>query len=137
MPITHLHFNGDCTAAIALYEKAFNTKVDEIVTDNDYARNSGDKPTTSSRIAHARMKIHGHTIMLNDRTDFANTNKSTSGATHLIVQFASVEELFMCYEIFKDSCTVVDPFVKTFYSEMVGNFMDKFGVMWGFMVGGG
>ena len=134
MLITHLHFSGDCASAIELYEKAFNSKVDEIVTDDDYARNSGNKSTGSSQIAHARMKIHGQTIMLNDRTDFANESKTPSGATHLIVQFQSVEELLACYEHFKANSTEVDPFVKTFYSEMVGNFIDKFGTLWGFMV---
>ena len=134
MLITHLHFDGDCAAAIALYEKAFNTKVEECVSFDDYARNSGNKTMGDNRIAHARMKIHEQPIMLNDRTDFANTSKSLNGATHFIVQFASVEELLMCYENFKEGSTTIDPFVKTFYSEMVGNFMDKFGVLWGFMV---
>ena len=28
---------------------------------------------------------------------------------------------------------IVDPFIKLPYSELSGNFIDKFGVQWGFM----
>lgn len=122
MLIPHLHFNGDCNAAIALYEKAFNTKVDydsEICADGT--------------IAHASMKIHGQQIMLNDRAEFSNKEKSLGGA-HIIVQFGNANELLVCYEHFKDECTIIDPFEETFYSDLVGNFIDKFGIMWGFMV---
>jgi len=130
MLISHLHFCGDCEAAIALYEKAFDTKVDEIVRACDY---DPEKQAGNRQISHANMKIHGQTVFLNDRVDFCNKNKSPDGAAHLIVQFQSVEELLACYEHFKESNTIIDPFVQTFYSALVGNFIDDFGVLWGFM----
>ncbi|MDE5590779.1 MAG: VOC family protein [Acetatifactor sp.] len=128
MLIPHLHFCDNCEEAIALYEKAFNTKAESIVYNRDYAP---DEYTDDNRIAHAVMNIHGQKVFLNDR--FGNKDKSLNCAVHLIVMFTSVEELLACYEFFKEGSTIIDPFTKLPYSELAGNFVDKFGVQWGFM----
>ena len=128
MLIPHLHFSGNCEEAIAVYEKAFHTKAESIVYNRDYAPN---EYPDDSRIAHAVMNIHGQKVFLNDR--FGNKDKSLNCAVHLIVMFTSVEELLACYEFFKEESTIIDPFTKLPYSELSGNFIDKFGVQWGFM----
>ena len=128
MLIPHLHFCGNCEEAIAIYEKAFNTKAKSIVYNRSYAPN---EYSDDYRIAHAVMNIHGQKVFLNDR--FGNKNKSLHCAVHLIVMFTSVEELLACYEFFKKGSTIIDPFTKLSYSELAGNFVDKFGVQWGFM----
>ena len=128
MLIPHLHFCDNCEEAIAMYEKAFNTKAESIVYNRDYAPN---EYPDDNRIAHAVMNIHGQKVFLNDR--FGNKDKSLNCAVHLIVMFASVEELLACYEFFKEESTIIDPFSKLPYSELAGNFVDKFGVQWGFM----
>ena len=120
MLIPHLHFGGCCAEAIALYEIAFNTKAENY----DYREDE---------IAHAEMNIHGQRVWLNDA--FGNKNKSLDcGAVHLILTFDSAEELLVCYEHLKESEDVPAPFCETSYSKLVGNFTDKFGVWWGFMV---
>ena len=128
MLIPHLHFCDNCEEAIAIYEKAFNTKAESIVYNRDYAP---DEYPDDNRIAHAVMKIHGQKVFLNDR--FGNKDKSLNCAVHLIVMIKSVEELLACYEFFKEESTIIDPFTKLPYSELAGNFVDKFGVQWGFM----
>ena len=123
MLIPHLHFYGDCKNAISLYEKAFNTQVDEI----DY--------TDDKRINHASMKIHGQTVFLNDNEAMFNIKDiSLNFPVHIIIYFQNAEELLACYEILKNDNVTSSPFVKTTYSELVGNFKDKFGILWGFMV---
>ena len=128
MLIPHLHFCDNCEEAIAIYEKAFNTKAESIVYNRDYAP---DEYPDDNRIAHAVMNIHGQKVFLNDR--FGNKDKSLNCAVHLIVMFTSVEELLACYEFFKEESTIIDPFTKLPYSELAGSFVDKFGVQWGFM----
>ena len=128
MLIPHLHFCDNCEEAIAVYEKAFDTKAESIVYNRDYAP---DEYPEDNRIAHAVMNIHGQKVFLNDR--FGNKDKSLNCAVHLIVMFKSVEELLACYEFFKEESTIIDPFEKLPYSELAGNFIDKFGVQWGFM----
>ena len=137
MLIPHLHFCGNCEEEIAIYEKAFNTKAESIVYSRDYAHivdNHDDESNEypdNNRIAHAVMNIHGQKVFLNDR--FGNKDKSLNCAVHLIVMFTSVEELLACYEFLKEGSTIIDPFEKLPYSELAGNFVDKFGVQWGFM----
>lgn len=128
MLIPHLHFCGNCQEAIAVYEKAFHTKAESIVYNREYAP---DEYSGDNRIAHAVMDIHGQRIFLNDR--FGNKEKSLHCAVHLIVMFPSAEELLACYGILKEGSTIIDPFRKLPYSELAGNFLDKFGVQWGFM----
>ena len=128
MLIPHLRFCGDCEEAIVVYEKAFNTKAESVVYNRDYAP---DECSDDNGIAHAVMNIHGQKIFLNDR--FGNKDKSLNCAVHLIVMFTSVEELLACYEFFKEESTIIDPFEQLPYSELSGNFIDKFGVQWGFM----
>ena len=128
MLIPHLHFCDNCEEAIAVYEKAFDTKAESIVYNRDYAP---DEYPDDNRIAHAVMNIHGQKVFLNDR--FGNKDKSLDCAVHLIVMFKSVEELLACYEFFKEESIIIDPFTKLPYSELSGNFIDKFGVQWGFM----
>ncbi|MCL2409897.1 MAG: VOC family protein [Oscillospiraceae bacterium] len=124
MLIPHLHFCGNCKEAISLYEKAFNTKV-----DYDPEKYAGDM-----QISHASMKIHGQTVFLNDNDMLVNKDNPHSFPVHLIVYFQTAEELLACYEILKDDNATIHPFVKTSYSALVGNFTDKFGMLWGFMV---
>ncbi|MCL2197733.1 MAG: VOC family protein [Defluviitaleaceae bacterium] len=122
MVIPHLHFNGECEKAIALYEKAFNTKADGI--------DRGDKC-----INHANMKIHGQTVYLNDNEFFAGREGASDFPVHLIVTFTTAEELLACYDVLKKDGEDGHPFVTTPYSALVGNFADKLGIWWGFMVG--
>jgi len=79
------------------------------------------------------MNIHGQKVWLNDA--FGNKEKTFDcGAVHLILTFNTAEELLSCYEHLKEGIKIPAQFVKTPYSKLVGNFMDKFGVLWGFMV---
>jgi PhnB protein len=128
MLIPHLHFCGDCTQAIFLYEAAFHTKAETVL------KNSDESPSAANgeQIAHAVMNIHGMQLFLNDR--FGNKNRTTEMAVHLIVTFDSIEELLSCYEIMKSGSTTVDPMTELPYSALTVQFIDKFGVQWGFMV---
>jgi len=124
MLIPHLHFCGDCKEAIGLYEKAFNTNVETETIDY---------MSDGKKIAHAAMNIHVQRVFLND--NFGNKDKSFDcGAVHLILTFNTVDELLACYEILKADGMTSAPFNETPYSKLVGNFLDKFGVLWGFMV---
>ena len=124
MLIPIIHFDGDCANAIALYEKAFNTKV------GDYDYNDDNK------IRHAEMLIHGQKVFLNDAKKFINKTFGVDCAAHFSLTFDTAEELLDCYEKLKEGANLPTQFAKTSYSKLVGNFADKFGVLWGFMVVG-
>ena len=120
MLIPHLHFCGDCSEAIALYEAAFNTKAETIISNRD------------NEISHAVMNIRGQKVFLNDR--FGNKYKSPGCAVCLIIMFKTTEELLACYEIFKKGSITVDPLEELPYSKLAVQFIDRFGIQWGFLV---
>ena len=127
MIIPHLHFIGDCNEAIALYEKAFNTKAETIITNRDF-----DPSCNDDGIAHAAMKIHGQLIYLNNR--FGKSEHNTDTAIHMIVMFKTKDEFLASYEIMKPNSILIDPLEALPYSPLAVQFIDKFGVQWGFMV---
>ena len=122
MLIPVLHFDGNCTDVIKLYESVFETKA----RDLDY---SDDK-----KIRHAEMTIHGQRIFLNDGREFIRNTYRVDCVAHLILTFNTPEELLVCYDKLKDDNNLPVPFTKTPYSVLIGNFIDRFGVFWGFMV---
>ena len=121
MLILHLHFGGDCADAIALYEKAFNTKAE----DYDYKDN---------KIAHAGIKIQGQMVWMNDAKEHIKNGFGIDCTAHLILTFNTPGELLACYEILKADDNVPAPFHETPYSKLAGSFLDKFGVLWGFVL---
>ncbi|HNX15216.1 MAG TPA: hypothetical protein PK854_12360 [Oscillospiraceae bacterium] len=127
MLIPHLHFNSDCKQAIAIYETAFGTKAESVIYSHQY----DPSQSVSDRIAHAVMKIHRQTVFLNDR--FGNKNRTTDCAVHLIVMFESKAALLTCYDILKADSITVDPMQEPAYSPLCVQFIDRFGVLWGFM----
>jgi uncharacterized glyoxalase superfamily protein PhnB len=80
------------------------------------------------------MIIHGQKVFLNDGMDFIRNTYNVECNSHLTLTFNTPEELLTCYEKLKDDSSSEYPFVETPYSKLVGNFIDKFGVLWGFMV---
>jgi PhnB protein len=124
MLIPHLHFCGNCAEAIALYEQAFGTKTDIL-----FLNGNGD-----DSVGHAEMLIHGARVMLNDR--FGKKGKTADCAVSLIVTFKSAVELLACYEKLRPGGIVIDQPEKLSYTELGLQFMDRFGVQWGFMVEG-
>lgn len=132
MIIPHLHFCGNREETIAVYERAFKTKAENIVRNSDYAP---DKCKGDNRIAHASMNIQGQPVFLNDNEAmFGVSDISLNFPVHIIVYFQTAEELLTCYEMLKDANMADMPFVKTAYSELTGNFKDTFGMLWGFIV---
>ena len=97
----------------------FNTKTDVLFLNGD------------GSVGHAEMRIHSIRVILNDR--FGSKNKSVDCAVALIVTFESAAELLACYEVLKPGGVIIDPPEKLSYTELGLQFIDRFGVQWGFM----
>ena len=84
MLIPALHFSGDCERALALYEKAFNTKAEGIVRHCDYdpANYAGDR-----QISHSSMKIHGQMVFLNDNEELVDKKTRVASLSTLLYIF--------------------------------------------------
>lgn len=124
MLLSHLHLNGYCLEAIELYRQAFNAELAYI----EY--NSEDDP--ESGIRHAEIIIHGQKVMLNDRG--GNKDMSLESAVQMVVIFDDENALRAAYEIMEQGSVIIDPIGERLFTVCAVNFLDKFGVRWGFMV---
>ena len=59
---------------------------------------------------------------------------STEIANHLIVTFKNEDDLLSCYDKMKDGSIIIDPLEALPYTPLAVQFIDKYGVQWGFMV---
>lgn len=124
MLVPQLYLNEACEEAIQMYEKAFKTKVDSVMYDDEQA--------PKKFVVHAEMHIHGQRVMLSDWG--GNKTHSVDTAQQLVLIFESKKELTDAYEILKvDSKTIIE-LGPVFYSECLVDFLDKFGVRWCFMI---
>lgn len=127
MLIPHLHFNGTCSAAIAFYEKAFQTKAEIIIYSDD-----GSPESKERQITHAVMRIHDQIVFLNDR--FGVKEPSPDVAVHLIVMFSGESEFLTCFDMLKENSITIDPLETLPYSSLAVQFIDQLGVQWGLMI---
>jgi len=118
MLVPHLYLNGKCEEAISQYIKAFGAEVKVMIPYPEEEHKKG--------VRHSEIYIHGQRMMLND-TDF--------GAPTLVVIYNNAEDLKKSYEIMKEGSQTIAPMQATDYTPCAVEFLDKFGVKWGFMVG--
>lgn len=128
-----LHFGGKCEEAIALYQKAFNCKVDFILHYSD--ANSQDwnielSEEQKNYVYHSEIHIGEQRIMMAD--EFTMENKACT-SLFLTVAFDTADEVEQAFNILKDGGIVIYPLHKTTYSSCMGSLIDKFGFRWGLM----
>jgi len=128
-----MHFNGECTEAIALYEKAFQTKADFILryADRDEADWSEPIPAGQENyVYHSEIYIGGMRFMMGD-----NSAPDTSRTQNqfLTVMFDTADEVRAAYAAFEGHCTVLHPMQSTTYSACMVSIIDKYGFRWGLM----
>jgi PhnB protein len=125
MLVPHLYLNGRCEEAISLYTKAFGAGEGVLI------RHSEKEPEKG--IMHAEIYIHGQRVMMNDVD--GNADYTRRGSVSLVVIYESQEELKKSYEIMKEGSRTLSTMQATDYSPCVVEFRDRFGILWGFMVG--
>ena len=125
----YLHFNGNCADAIALYEKAFNTKVTHIMKYGDAPAEEGyELPSgTENFIGHATLPVGETEIMLCDAPD--EEHRFGTGVS-LHVSLDNVESLKAAFDMLIDGGKVIMDIQSTFWSENFAILTDKFGVHW-------
>jgi len=125
MIVPHLYLNGRCEEAISQYVKAFGAEVKVLIR---FPENEPQKG-----VLHSELYIHGQRIMLNDV--HGNSDYPQRGTLELVVIYDNIEELKNSHEIMKEGSHTLSPMQATDYSPCVVEFWDKFGILWGFMVG--
>jgi len=123
----YLYFNDNCTEAVTLYEKAFDTKV---VAQMMPIEGGG------SFVAHAEFKIGGDTIFLCDAEHLVKIGDNVV----VTIQFdaddsGELSRAKMAFDTLKESGEILMELEEQPWSKCFGILIDKFGVKWN-MCGG-
>ena len=122
----HLVFNGDCEAAFDTYKELFNG---EIV----FLFRKGEDPTTQvdeaekDKISHIVMNTEHFNIQGEDADMGIPVN---TGSSKLVLVFKDLEKLQNIFKVLSEDGEIVTPLEKSFFSESIGEVIDKFGIRW-------
>jgi len=130
----YLHFSGNCADAIALYEKAFNTKVSHMMKYGDTPAEVSypPQPGTENFIGHATLPVGETDLMLCDVPPDMENIIGNNVSLHVTLD--SIDSVKAAFDILKDGGEVGMELQKTFWSECFGSLTDKFGIGWMFSV---
>ncbi len=128
-----LNFGGNCWEAIHMYEKAFNGKINCLITyadANDPEYNPLLKENQKEYIYHSELVLNNQRIIMSDHVDI---EFQTCYSIFLTIMFDTKEEVQQAYEIMKEGSKTIYQMETTPYSPCRVVFVDKFGIRWGLM----
>lgn len=131
MKITpYLNFNGNCTEAIKLYEKAFGVKAMVMkYSDAPPAEGYDPAPGTENLIMHACLTNRDdYTVFLSDVPPDMPMTFGTGMS--ISMELDSADQVKSAFDTLKEGGKVTMELQKTFWSELFGSLEDKFGVSW-------
>lgn len=130
MPIEpYLFFRGRCAEAIEFYQKALGA---EVVMSMRFRENPDENaPELPSdfgdRIMHASLKVGDATLMMSDGLSKEPTNFEGFSVSLTARDAAECERWFTAL---RDGGKIEMPLGKTFFAEMFGGVIDRFGLSW-------
>lgn len=122
-----LVFPGTCEAAFNLYKEAFNGEIAFLF------RKSEDKSIQVSQqegeeISHVVLKTKYFELGGQD-ADNGQTVNGGNNAKQVLV-FTDLHELHRTFDLLSEGGDVVTSLEKTFFSDAIGEVVDKFGIRW-------
>lgn len=130
----YLTFNGECSEAIELYERAFKTEVLQVLKFGDMPASPDFELPESfkERILQCTMQFGDDFIRMSDCGPGHNLIDPKSERISLAIE-TNIEAVKFAFSILEEEGHVGIPLAKTFYSPCSGVVFDKFGVMWNFV----
>ena len=128
-----IHFPGNCSQAIAFYEKAFDVTEKQVSFYRDAPPNSGMDITEDmlDLVMHASITICGTEFNCSD-----TQKEVTPGNMILFNVFMETEsEVCSAFENLKVGGNVLVDLGPQFFSRMYGSIEDRFGVRWQLILG--
>jgi PhnB protein len=135
MKITpYLNFNGNCAEAVEFYEKAFGVKANVMrYSDAPPAEGCILPSGTANFVMHACLtNRNDYTVFLSDVTPDMPT--TFGNGMSISIELDNADIVKSTFEKLKEGGTVTMELQKTFWSELFGSLVDKFGVSWLLMV---
>ena len=129
----YLFFNGNCMAAIALYEKAFKTKANYCqYKDAPPSMEHPIQPGTEEFVMHGVLAIGNEFIYL---ADTPPTHPAVFGnGSFPCVELDNAEDVKFAFEVLKEGGKVFCEAQETFWNKCYAELEDKFGLKWSIMI---
>lgn len=122
----HLVFPGNCEEAFNTYKEIFNGKIVFVFRkgeDNTVKLSDAEK----DKISHIILATEGFSIQGEDADSGMPV---TTGSSKLVLLFRDLNQVQKIFDTLSQSGTVVSPLEKTFFSEAIGEVIDRFGTRW-------
>lgn len=113
--VPNFNFDGRCAEAIELYQRAFGSKVDHVLRDND------------GSVYHAEIHIGNQRVMLCDNRD---VSFAPSASLSLTVSMDSDEAVRRAFDVLSEGGQVLYPLQSTPYASSFASVFDRFGFRW-------
>ncbi|SAK59958.1 VOC family protein [Caballeronia ptereochthonis] len=131
---TYLFFNGDCAAALDLYQAAFGAQVIALIRFRDAPDGGNVPPEWQDKVMHAVFRVGPNEIMASDGRDGQPHRAGTGFALSIVADDAQSGE--RVFNRLAEGGKVLTPWQSTFWTRGFGMLTDPFGVPWMINVAG-
>ena len=129
---TYLFFDGNCADAMRFYERTLGGKL-SLMTHAESPMAAQTPPGSADRIMHARLDFDGGMLMASDW--IAGQPYGGMKGFSLSLIYPTAAEARRMFDTLAQGGQVTMPMDKTFWAEVFGMLVDRFGAPW--MVNGG
>jgi PhnB protein len=128
LPDPYLMFDGTCAEAMRFYERTLGGTMKAMMTHEDSPLADQMPRENAKRIMHAAIEFNGRLLMASD-TMIGHPYEGMKGFM-LALNFPTVDEARRVFNAFAEGGTVTMPMDKTFWAEIFGMVVDRFGTPW-------
>ncbi|UJR86228.1 VOC family protein [Sandaracinus amylolyticus] len=125
----YLSFDGDATAAIALYERALGAEVERIMRYGD-VKEFAFAPDHASRVMHCVLRLGASRVLLSDAPP--GMELAPASRVHVSLDFDDPAEAAAKFDALAAGGRVLYPLHDTFFGATLGGLTDRFGISWTF-----
>jgi PhnB protein len=125
---TYLFYNGDCAAALELYQAAFGAQIATLVRFRDVPDGGNAPSDWQDKVMHAVFFVGQNAIMVSDGR-YDQPRKEYSGFT-LSIAASDAQSGERIFKMLAEGGNVLTPWQSTFWTQGFGMLTDRFGVPW-------
>lgn len=122
----HLVFGGNCEEAFNTYKELMNGEIVFLFRKGE-DKTMQVKDEEKNKISHLVMNTPYFSLQGEDTEAGVPTS---TGSSKLLLEFRDRNELQHVFDVLAEGGTVVSPLEKTFFSEAMGEVIDRFGIRW-------
>lgn len=133
----YLFFDGNCAEAMHFYEETLGGKIGMMMTHAQTPQAPGAPtlpPGSADLVMHARLELDGRALMASDWMGGEQPYPGMHGFSLSLV-YPTVAEANKVFDALAQGGKVTMPMQKTFWVEIFGMLVDRYGTPW--MVNGG